>query len=102
MNVAELFFLVERQGIKLEAIGDRLRFFPRSAVTPDLLEQLIRHKDELLEMLEAKAERMAIQWCETAPKPDIRKALETALAEWDALTSERTGQDDQQPIRLRA
>lgn len=37
-----------RLGIRLAAHGDRLRYAPRSAVTPDLERRLADHKDELL------------------------------------------------------
>ena len=42
-----------RLGIKLEADGDRLRYSPRSAVTPDLAKLMKAHKSELLAMLRA-------------------------------------------------
>ena len=38
-------------GIQLKADGDRLRYAPRSAVTPALAEQIKAHKGELLEIL---------------------------------------------------
>ena len=38
-------------GIRLEAHGDRLRYSPRSAVTPDLADHMKAHKGELLAML---------------------------------------------------
>jgi hypothetical protein len=42
-----------RLGIKLEADGDRLRYSPRSALTPDLAKLMKAHKSELLAMLRA-------------------------------------------------
>jgi hypothetical protein len=42
-----------RLGIKLEADGNRLRYSPRSAVTPDLAKRMKAHKSELLAMLRA-------------------------------------------------
>jgi hypothetical protein len=38
-------------GIRLEVRGDRLRYAPRSAITPDLVERMKRHKSELLTVL---------------------------------------------------
>ena len=38
-------------GIVLKSSGDRLRFYPRSAVTPELAAELKRHKGELLALL---------------------------------------------------
>jgi hypothetical protein len=51
---ALLIDLVAR-GIELQANGDRLRFRPRKAVTPDLVERLKRHKAQLLAILQAVA-----------------------------------------------
>ena len=55
MSAAELLADVARLGIKLEPHGDRLRYCPRSAVTPDLAERLAAHKAELLAMLQTNA-----------------------------------------------
>jgi hypothetical protein len=51
MNAAELLLDLGRLGIRLEADGERLRYFPRSALTPDLLDRLKAHKAELLAVL---------------------------------------------------
>jgi hypothetical protein len=51
MSAAELLMDLGRQGIRLEADGERLRFHPRSALTPDLLGRLKAHKGELLTLL---------------------------------------------------
>jgi hypothetical protein len=51
MSAAELMADLDRLGIRLEAQGDRLRFHPRSAVTPDLADRLREHKGELLALL---------------------------------------------------
>ena len=53
--VAALLAEVEARGIELQAHGERLRFRPRSAVTPDLAERLQAHKDELLASLSKPA-----------------------------------------------
>jgi hypothetical protein len=60
MNAADLLLDIERRGIRLEAHGDRLRYHPRSALTPDLLDRLKAHKAELLEAIERFEERAAI------------------------------------------
>ncbi len=44
--------LVQR-GIELRAVGDRLRYRPRSAMTPDLADRLAAHRGELLAILKA-------------------------------------------------
>ena len=56
MSAAELLLDLARRGIRLEAHGERLRYFPRSAVTPDLLDRLKAHKGELLAMLRPATE----------------------------------------------
>ena len=43
--------ILARLGIRIEAHGDRLRYSPRSAVTPDLADRMKAHKAELLAIL---------------------------------------------------
>ena len=49
MSAAQLMTDLTRLGIHVEAHGDRLRYSPRSAVTPDLADRMKAHKGELLE-----------------------------------------------------
>jgi len=51
MSPAELLMDLGRLGIRLEADGERLRYHPRSALTPDLMVRLKAHKPALLAML---------------------------------------------------
>lgn len=51
MSAAELLMDLGRLGIRLEADGERLRYRPQSALTPDLLGRLKAHKGELLTLL---------------------------------------------------
>lgn len=51
MTAGELLTDLTRLGIRLEAHGERLRFFPRSAVTPDLADRMKFHKSGLLAAL---------------------------------------------------
>lgn len=60
MNNFELIAELGRLGIRLKADGDRLQFFPRSAVTPEMLDRLNAYKDELLGEIERLVERSAI------------------------------------------
>lgn len=53
MSAADLLADLARRGVRLEAAGERLRYFPRSALTPELLDRLKAHKAELLAMLRA-------------------------------------------------
>jgi hypothetical protein len=69
MNVGELLAAVALRGITLEARGDRLRFRPRSAVTPEMLEQLKAHKPDLLAILEAEREAAESAWRIEFPPP---------------------------------
>jgi TubC N-terminal docking domain len=48
---ADLLLELDRLGVRLQADGDKLRFNPRSAVTPDMLARLKVHKAELLALL---------------------------------------------------
>jgi hypothetical protein len=51
MTAAKLLADLALRGIRLEAHGGRLRFHPRSAVSPDLLGELKTHKAVLLARL---------------------------------------------------
>ena len=50
-GTADLLSDLSRRGIELAAHGNRLRYRPRSAVTPDLAERLRIHKGALLAIL---------------------------------------------------
>ena len=49
-----MILLIElfRQGIDMRAVGDRLRYRPRSAMTPDLARRVVAHRSDLLAILE--------------------------------------------------
>jgi hypothetical protein len=51
MSTPELLSELDRLGVRLEADGDRLRYSPRSALTPELFARLKAHKAELLALL---------------------------------------------------
>jgi hypothetical protein len=51
MTTIELMSDLERRGVKLEARGERLRYHPASAVTPELLKALSAHKVKILSIL---------------------------------------------------
>ena len=51
MTTAVLIADLTALGIELQANGDRLRYAPRSAVTPDLVKRMTAHKGELLATL---------------------------------------------------
>lgn len=56
MSAADLLSDLDRLHIRLDADGERLRFFPQSAMTPELLDRLRTHKAELLALLRPEAE----------------------------------------------
>ena len=51
MTTAQLMTDLEQQGIRIEAHGERLRYSPKSAVTPDLVTRMKIHKAGLLAIL---------------------------------------------------
>lgn len=51
--VSLLLVELARRGIELRAAGDRLRYRPRSAMTPDLADRLAAHRGDLLAILAA-------------------------------------------------
>jgi hypothetical protein len=54
MTVLEVINEVRRRGIALVAHGDKLRYAPRSAVTPELREHLAAHKSEIMAELKTR------------------------------------------------
>jgi len=55
MKTSELIAELTRLGVRLEAHGDRLRYYPRSLVTPALADRLKAHKCGLLAMLQSES-----------------------------------------------
>ncbi len=51
MSPESILAELDRRGIELSASGNRLRFRPIEAVPPDLLEELRKHKPNLLRLL---------------------------------------------------
>lgn len=54
MTATELLSELQQKGIRLEARGDRLRYAPASAVTPELREALATHKAQLISLLKVE------------------------------------------------
>ena len=61
MSAAALMNDLARLGICIEVRGERLRYAPRSAVTPDLAQRMKAHKPELLVILRSEADRTGNQ-----------------------------------------
>jgi TubC N-terminal docking domain len=55
VSAAQLLTELTQRGIRIEAHGDRLRYSPRSAVTPDLADKMKAHKGDLLTILRSKS-----------------------------------------------
>ena len=97
MTAAQLLDDLARAGISIEVHEDRLRYSPRSAMTPGLIEQMKSHKDELLKILRKKPVEAAVDlanvkavWqaaldlLEGDPQfpPDHMEALRSADVRW--------------------
>ena len=52
MDATEVLAELTRRGVKIMVEGDRLRFRPQQAVTPDLRAAMAAHKAELLTLLD--------------------------------------------------
>lgn len=98
MSAADLVTDLAQLGICIEAHGDRLRYSPRSAVTPDLADRMKAHKGELLAILRrdlnapvidltdaAAVWQAALDLLEGDPLflPDAMEALRAADPRWD-------------------
>lgn len=69
MTASELLTALRDKGIRLEARGNKLRYYPASAVEPELREVLAAHKTEVLALLKASDEEIA--WRIKAMLPQI-------------------------------
>ena len=91
MNALELMADLDRRGIRLEADGDRLRFSPRSAMTPDLVERMKTHKNELLALLQPEAHNDADGWDDAIDPPDPCPTC-GRLELWQSVAGDSFGQ----------
>ncbi len=66
MLVHEILEEVGRRGVSLFPKGDRIRFYPKNALTRELLEELKLHKAEILIMLGDEPVRSAGEILEMA------------------------------------
>lgn len=100
MSLPELLSDLSRLGIKLEACDDRLRYFPQSAASPELLNRLKTHKADLLAILpQATASpevslgdpkaiwNAVLDRLESDPEftPDFVQALRNGKVEWKTI-----------------
>ncbi|TWU06940.1 hypothetical protein CA54_53440 [Symmachiella macrocystis] len=97
MSASELRNDLAQRGIRLDVHGDLLRYSPRSAITPGLLERMSAHKEELLAIVQNEAHAPAIDlsdptavWQATLDRlegdphfsADILESLRKGLANW--------------------
>ncbi len=72
MSAKALLEELRKRGVELAPDGDRLRYRPKEATTPDLLGRLKAHKQQLLKLLEwerreleeTDGRRLVIRWSE--------------------------------------
>jgi hypothetical protein len=75
MSATEVLAELRQAGVKLAAVGSKLRFRPLEKVTAEWRARLVQHKAELLALLaeeqrEAQVEREAIQWANEQPRTE--------------------------------
>jgi len=70
MTAAVLLAELTQAGIELLADGDKLRYRPQSAMTPDLAERLGAHKAEILSLLQAGGRPEAANPAPLVHEPD--------------------------------
>ncbi len=66
-TAAALLAELTRQGIELQARGNRLRYRPRAALTPELVEQVRARKSELLSLLAPEDDQTSNRAAQTGP-----------------------------------
>ena len=106
MIATQLITDLAQRGIRLEAHGDRLRYSPRSAMTPDLAQRMKTNKGELLAILRSPAIDLtnadavwqaALDLLQGKPlfPTDVMEALRAADVRWESVeaTTEAIGQD---------
>jgi hypothetical protein len=80
VSAAELLQELNQMGVRLEVVGERVRYWPKDALTPDLLDRLRSHKFELLAMLREQTDR-----------PNVNLADPNAV--WQAVVNELKGDE---------
>lgn len=89
MHPTELLAELSRRGVAIAVAGDRLRFRPQDAVTPDLRAALVEHKADLIRLLIADDGEVA--WRVEAMRPQVPRtgAIPVLLARSEAKTAPR-------------
>ena len=84
--VTELLADLSQRGIRLDAGGDQLAYFPRAKVTPELRDRLRQHKKEILDLLRGPAYRTALP--DTVPASLPEPAVSVVILESQPHTLE--------------
>ena len=92
MSIAQLFKELTLLGIQIEARGDRVRYSPPSQLTPDLADEIVAHRTEVLAVLNGDPEALsalAVEaiWQATLDElksdptipPEVAEALQTVV-----------------------
>ena len=84
--VEELLAELARLGVVLVANGDRLRYYPRKAVAPELFERLKSCKAEVLEILSDPWPEDEVEpWPEPCPKCGTLELWQTMTGRWRCM-----------------
>lgn len=77
MNLQELVNELESMEIRLEATGNRLRYFPAEKVTAELRRQIVAHKEGLLRLFRDPSEGLhfALKDKGVLGKPELEPCL---------------------------
>jgi hypothetical protein len=86
MGASQVLAELTRRGVELVVDGDRLRFRPQSAVTPDLRDALIEHKADLIRLLGPDDD---VAWRVEAMRPQVPRtgAIPILLARPEAKSA---------------
>jgi hypothetical protein len=79
MSARRLLEELRGHGVELKVDGDQLRYRPKEAVTPQLQDQIKRHKPKLVKLLEQ--ERCKLDEAGHYP-PDLPEARKLKAAGW--------------------
>ena len=72
----EIISELSRLGVQVEAVGERLRFTPKSAVPADLLDRMKAHKRELLAVLSGRLLEGPTAKTDKSPPGELLEAIE--------------------------
>ena len=80
LTAAKVLSRVQGNGITLVPAGERLRFYPASALTPELVEELRQYKEDILAILRRREARSGARRDASPPIGNVGEVLEIARA----------------------